>query len=62
MVAQVVEFRSINPFLTYVEFARWLLTEKDNLANLFAFWAKLFPICHGRSVEEIVAGQSSQVD
>jgi hypothetical protein len=49
---QVAAYRSPNPFQTETPFAKWLMVEKDNRPEKFAFWSKLYPVCYGRSVEE----------
>ncbi|KAF3389072.1 putative zinc-type alcohol dehydrogenase-like protein YogA, partial [Penicillium rolfsii] len=49
---EVAAYRSPNPFQTETPFAKWLIEEKDNRPEKFAFWSKLYPICYGRTVEE----------
>ncbi|RJE19209.1 hypothetical protein PHISCL_08449 [Aspergillus sclerotialis] len=49
---EIVEFRSSNPYRSECPFAQWLVSEKENNPSLYAFWAKLFPICYDRTVEE----------
>lgn len=53
---EVAEFRSENPIDTAEDFARWLLRKKEDMSSLYGFWAKLFPICYNRKVEEYAAG------
>lgn len=45
-------YRSPNPFQTESQFARWLLNNKETMPEKFEFWAKLFPICYGRTVQQ----------
>ncbi|KAJ5905750.1 uncharacterized protein N7473_002666 [Penicillium subrubescens] len=48
---EVAAYRSPNPFQTETPFARWLIEEKENRPEKYAFWSKLYPVCYGRSVE-----------
>lgn len=50
--AQVAPYRSPNPFQTENAFAKWLIDEKEQRPAKFDFWAKLFPVCYDRTVEE----------
>lgn len=52
IVLQVVVYRSPNPFDTERPFARWLVQEGMEKPDKFAFWARLYPVCYGRSVYE----------
>lgn len=52
IVLQVVVYRSPNPFDTERSFARWLVQEGMEKPDKFAFWARLYPVCYGRSVYE----------
>lgn len=51
-IEQVAAYRSPNPFQTETPFAKWLMEEKENRPEKFAFWSKLYPICYSRTVEE----------
>ncbi|KAJ5380509.1 uncharacterized protein N7496_002937 [Penicillium cataractarum] len=51
-LAQIAAYRSPNPFKTETPFAKWLVEEKNNRPDKYAFWSKLYPICYGRSVEQ----------
>lgn len=50
--SEIVEFRSSNPYRSEKPFAQFLVSGKENNTNLYAFWAKLFPLCYGKAVEE----------
>ncbi|KAL2000006.1 hypothetical protein VTN02DRAFT_3669 [Thermoascus thermophilus] len=50
--AEVVDFRSSDPARTEITFAQWLVSEKENSPRMYDFWARLYPICYGRSVVE----------
>lgn len=58
--AKVVQYRSRNPFQTETQFARWLVSQRKQRPEKFAFWAKLFPICYGRTVEQSAALEVDQ--
>ncbi|KAJ5549915.1 hypothetical protein N7461_004613 [Penicillium sp. DV-2018c] len=47
---QVAPYRSSHPYQTEFAFAKWLIEEKENRPELYAFWSKLFPICYDRSI------------
>ncbi|KAJ5584422.1 uncharacterized protein N7459_004222 [Penicillium hispanicum] len=49
---EVAPYRSPNPFQTEAAFARWLIEEREHRPEKYEFWAKLYPVCYGRSVEE----------
>ena len=49
---QVAPYRSANPFRTEFAFAKWLVEEKEDRPELYAFWSKLFPVCYDRSVQQ----------
>ncbi|KAF4162938.1 hypothetical protein CNMCM6936_001422 [Aspergillus lentulus] len=49
---EVAHLRSTSPSRTEGTFARWLMTERETNPKRAGFWARLFPICYGRTVEE----------
>lgn len=52
--SEIVQYRSRDPSKTESEFARWLVRQEDR-PEKFAFWAKLFPVCYGRSIQQSAA-------
>ncbi|OJJ47205.1 hypothetical protein ASPZODRAFT_1915830 [Penicilliopsis zonata CBS 506.65] len=50
--SEVAEFRSSDPFHTEQAFAQWLVSIRGKSSGSYGFWAKLFPICYGRGVDE----------
>ncbi|KAJ5899289.1 hypothetical protein N7495_004033 [Penicillium taxi] len=50
--SEVAPYRSPNPFQTEVAFAKWLVEERENKPEKYEFWAKLYPVCYGRTVEK----------
>lgn len=50
--SEVVDFRSTDPSRTETAFAQFLVSEKENRPRMYDFWARLYPICYGRSAEE----------
>ncbi|KAJ5643346.1 uncharacterized protein N7484_005853 [Penicillium longicatenatum] len=49
---ELVEHRSKNPFHTESFFARWLVHNRLNIPEKYAFWAPFFLACYGRSINE----------
>ncbi|KAJ5387605.1 hypothetical protein N7509_010146 [Penicillium cosmopolitanum] len=50
--SDIAVYRSPNPFDTEIPFAEWLVQQSQAKPDLFAFWARLYPICYGRAVYE----------
>ncbi|OJJ32446.1 hypothetical protein ASPWEDRAFT_44574 [Aspergillus wentii DTO 134E9] len=50
--SEIVEFRTSDPFETECTFAQWLVSEKEMKPDMYEFWAGLFPLCYGNTVEE----------
>ncbi|RHZ57095.1 uncharacterized protein CDV56_106772 [Aspergillus thermomutatus] len=49
---EIAHLRSTSPSRTEGTFARWLMTERERNPKRAGFWARLFPVCYGRTVEE----------
>ncbi|KAL5051521.1 hypothetical protein BDW71DRAFT_55340 [Aspergillus fruticulosus] len=49
---QVVHLRSTNPFRSESSFARWLVSQKSTRPKMYRFWARLFPVCYSRTIQE----------
>lgn len=51
---EIAQYRSRDPSQTESQFAQWLVRQEDR-PEKYAFWAKLFPVCYGRTVEQSAA-------
>lgn len=49
---EIAHLRSTSPSRTEGTFARWLMSERESNPKRAGFWARLFPVCYGRTVEE----------
>ncbi|KAL4803510.1 hypothetical protein BDV18DRAFT_41936 [Aspergillus unguis] len=49
---EIVHLRSSNPFRTESSFAVWLISQKSSRPAMYRFWARLFPVCYSRTVQE----------